>query len=110
MTGAVVVYQLQDQYVTVSQCHTHISQSILATQGARMLRSHTSNNTTVFSPSQAQSKLTSHHPPPTLIKLKDCLNVFQFFTPGLVALQMSGENVTDRTGVLTPLRPLTNPT
>ena len=34
------VYQLQDQSVTLSQL-----QSILATQGARMLRSHTSDNT-----------------------------------------------------------------
>ena len=35
-------------------------------------------------------------PPPTLIKLKDCVNVFQFFTPRLEALRMSGADCEEK--------------
>lgn len=83
-----------------------------------MLRSHTSHNTTVFTSSQAQAKLTTttttHNHKTEGLSVSVCLcdPVLHSAIGSVtnVPSRLEGENVTDRTGFLTPLRPLTNPT
>ena len=110
------MYQLQDQCVTLSHCVTLTI--YIGYQGARMLRSHTSHNTTVFTSSQAQAKLTTtttthnHKTEGLAVSVWMCDPVLHSAIGSVtnVPSRLEGENVTDRTGFLTPLRPLTNPT